>query len=208
MDGRFLRTAAAAVGLLVLTGCGPDSSSTNQKTDAGAAQPAVAQEPVLAKTAFYEMYKSAHTWAADLTPLALESKEIPGIKNTGGKAAMWSATFGSPSKHEARVFSYAVAAHAPDVYQGITVGSSRPWNGPVPSALPFDGTDVSVDSDAAYQAALAQASAWVNKNPEQSVSFTLGNASRFSGPVWYVLWGDKKSGHAVYVSAKTGAIVK
>src|SRR5215472_10562001 len=199
---------AAVVGLLVLTGCSPDSSSTNKKTDTGPAKPAVAQEPVLAKTAFWELYKSAHTWAADLTPLALESKEIPGIKNSDGKAAMWSATFGSPSKHEARVFSYAVAAHAPDIYKGITVGNSRPWSGPVPSALPFSGSDIATDSDAAYQAALAQASAWVSKNPNQEVSFTLGNAARFPGPVWYVLWGDKKAGHAVYVSAKTGQIVK
>jgi hypothetical protein len=206
MYGTYLR-AAAVVGLLLLSSCSPNSSDTAQKTGASPAKPA-AQEPVLAKTAFWELYKSAHTWAADLTPLALESKEIPGIKNNDGKAAMWSATFGSPSKHEARVFSYAVAAYAPDIYQGITVGNSRPWSGPAPSALPFDTADFSVDSDAAYQTASAQATAWLSKNPGKEASFTLGNASRFSGPVWYVQWGDRKSGYAVYVSAKTGKIVK
>lgn len=204
--GTYLK-AAAVVGLMVLTSCSPDSSESAKKTEAQAAKPA-AEQPISGKTAFWEMYKSAHAWTTDLTPLALESKAIPGIKNTDGKAAMWTATFGSPSKHEARVFTYAIAAHPPDVYKGITVGNSRPWSGPVPSALPFAGSDIATDSDAAYQAALAQAPAWVSKNPNQEVSFTLGNAARFPGPVWYVLWGDKKAGHAVYVSAKTGQIVK
>lgn len=204
--GTFLK-AAAVVGLMVLTSCSPDSSQPAKKSEADAAKPSP-QEPISGKTAFWEMYKSAHAWAADLMPLALESKDLPGVKNTDGKAGMWSATFGSPSKREARVFSYAVAAHAPDVYKGITVGKSRPWSGPVPAALPFETSDFAIDSDAAYQTALAQASAWVSKNPGQEVSFTLGNAARFPGPVWYVLWGDKKSGHAVYVNAKTGAIVK
>jgi len=208
MHGTYLR-AAAVVGIAVLTSCGPSSNPTEtaKKTDAAAATPAASQEPISGKTAFWEMYKSAHTWAPDLAPLALESKQIPGIKNSGGKAAMWSATFGSPGKREFRVFSYAVAAHAPDVYRGISVGNSQPWNGPVPSALPFDTGDFSVDSDAAYQTALTQQTGR-GKNSDKEVSFTLGNASRFPAPVWYVLWGDKKSGMAVYVNAKTGAIVK
>jgi len=199
--------AAAVAGLMVLTSCSPNSSESEKKTEEQAAKPAAGQ-PISGKTAFWELYKSARSWTTDLAPLALESKTIPGIKNTDGKAAMWSATFGSSSKHEARTFTYAIAAHPPDIYKGITVGNTRPWGGPAPAALPFDGSDIATDSDAAYQAALAQTSAWVSKNPNQEVSFTLGNAARFPGPVWYVLWGDKKSGHAVYVSAKTGQIVK
>lgn len=196
---------AVVMGLLFLTACSSESTQPAKKAET--AQPAV-EELVTAKTAFWEMYKSAHTWAADLTPLAVESKEIPGIKNSGGKAAMWSATFGSPSKREARVFSYAVAAHPPDILRGITVGNGQPWSGPVPKALPIDTSAFATDSDAAYQTALKQASAWAGKNPDQQVSLRLGNASRFPAPVWYVLWGNEKSGRAVYVNAKTGAIVK
>ncbi len=205
--GTYLK-AAAVVGLLLLTSCGSESSKPAPKTDAEAAAKPAAEEPISGKTAFWEMYKSAHAWASDIAPLALESKEIPGIKNAGGKAAMWSATFGSPSKHEARVFSYAVAAHPPDIYKGITIGNPRPWSGPVPAALAFETSDFVTDSDAAYETALAQASAWAGKTSGQNVSFTLGNAARFPGPVWYVSWGDKKSGHAVYVSAKSGTVVK
>ncbi len=71
--------------------------------------------PVSGKTAFWEMYKSAHSWASDLVPLALESKSVSGIKNEAGKAGMWNATFGSPSRREARVFTYSVIASPPDI---------------------------------------------------------------------------------------------
>jgi hypothetical protein len=209
MHGLYLK-AAIVSSILALTSCSvtPEPSNTSAKPDA-AASASASQEPVSGKTAFWEMYKSAHTWAADLVPLALESKVVPGMKNAAGKAAMWSATFGSPSKHEARSFTYCVMGHPPDIYKGVTVGNSRPWGGPVPTALPFDTSDFSVDSDAAYATAAAQANSWVSKNPGKEVSLTLGNASRFPAPVWYVLWGDnKKSGYAVYVNAKSGAVEK
>jgi hypothetical protein len=197
--------AAVALGLLVLASC---SSEPGKKPEVGAAKPAVPQGPISGKTAFWEMYRSAHNWAADVAPLSLESKELPGIKNADGKAAMWSATFGSANLHQFRTYSYSVADAKPDIVQGLMIGHTQPWGGPVNQALTFDTADLAVDSDAAYRTALAQAGAWVRKNPGKDASFTLGNASRFTGPVWYVLWGDKKSGYSVYVDAKTGSIVK
>lgn len=175
------------------------------------AGPAKAAAPspnaVTAKTAFWDMYKMAHTWASDLVSLKVESKKVPGITNTGGKAVMWTATFGSPSKHEARVFTYTAITQAPDLRKGITVGNSLPWPGPTRDALPFDTGDFAQDSDAIYNTAYAQVATWAKAHPDKDVSMTLGNAARFSGPVWYVLWGDSKSGPAVFVNAKSGAVI-
>jgi hypothetical protein len=154
------------------------------------------------------MYKSAHTWAADLVPLALQSKMVPGIKNDAGKAAMWSATFGSTSRHEARTLSYSIDSHAPDIYEGVTVGRALPWAGPAREALPFQTSEFLIDSDAAYKTALSAAGTWVKKHPGQEASLALGNASRFPGPVWYVHWGSDKSGYAVFVNAMTGSVIK
>jgi hypothetical protein len=197
--------AAVVLGILALTSCGV-TSDTSAKTDTS--KSSTLEGPIPAKTAFWEMYKSAHTWSADLVPLAVESKVVPGMKNDAGKAAMWTATFGSASKHEARVFSYSVTARPPDIYKGVMVGNSRPWGGPVPTALPFDSADFSIDSDAAYQTALAQANAWVSKNPGKDATLSLGNAARFPAPVWYVQWGDKKAGYGVFVNAKNGTVMK
>jgi hypothetical protein len=201
MYSKCLRAAVIAA-VLFLTAC---SEAPKNSGDNKAGGPST---PVSGKTAFWEMYKSAHSWANDLVPLKLESKTIPGIKNDGGNAAMWSATFGSPRKHEVLVLTYAVAAHSPDIYKGVSVGHSMPWGGPTRDALPFQTADFQTDSDAAYKTASANADAWLKKNPGKDVSFQLGNAARFPAPVWYVLWGDTKTGHSVFVNAVTGKTVK
>lgn len=199
--------AALVTAILLLISC---SSEPVKKADGSSGKTAVPvpQGPISGKTAFWEMYRSAHSWAADVQPLSLESKEVPGMKNAGGKAAMWSATFGSPSRHQFRTYSYSIAEHKPEIVQGLMIGNAQAWGGPRNEALTFDTSELVVDSDAAYQTAAAQAAAWMRKNPGKEASFALGNASRFTGPVWYVLWGDKKSGYSVYVNAKSGTIAK
>jgi hypothetical protein len=208
---RIYLHVAVLVAMLSLVSCSEapqDKSAEKKPASAGTPAETAANDPVSGKTAFWQMYKSAHSWSADLVPLSLESKTIPGMKNDAGKAAMWIATFGSPTKREARTFTFAVTAHGPDVIKGVTVGRALPWSGPRQDALAIDTSDLTVDSDAAFKAALAEASAWVSKHPDKEVSVTLGNASRFPAPVWFVMWGDKKSGYAVYVNAKTGTVLK
>jgi hypothetical protein len=174
------------------------------KTESGTEKLSSPAGPVSGKAAFWEMYKSAHAWSADKVPISLESRTAPGE----GKAAVWIATFGSPGKREARKFTYSVAAQPPDISKGITVGNALTWNGPTRDAMPFQTSEFSVDSDAAYRTALGQAQPWVKKHPDKQASLALGNTAQFDGPVWYVLWGDRKFGYAVYVSAKTGQIIK
>ena len=209
MLGNRFKAAAVLACLFFLTSCS-QTPQASPKGEAEAAKPAVPGGPVSGKTAFWEMYKSAHAWATDLVPLTLQSQAVAGVKNESGKSAMWKATFGSLRKHEARTFTYAVAAQAPDIAKGVSVGLALPWSGPTQSALPFDTADFSIDSDGAYQTALAQSQAadWVKHHPGKEPSLAMGNASRFNGPVWLVHWGDEKSGYAVYVSARSGAVVK
>jgi hypothetical protein len=207
MRGNVLKASVIFVTLIV-TACESSKPSGDAGTESASKSATAPVGPVSGKTAFWEMYKSAHAWAADLTPLALESKSVPGVKNEAGKAGMWTATFGSASRRQARTFSYSVVASPPDIYKGVTVGNPLPWNGPTPAALTFTTSDFAVDSEAAYTAASAQAAAWTKSHPDNDVSFTLGNASRFHGPVWYVLWGEKKSGYSVLVDAKSGTVIK
>lgn len=197
--------AAPLLVALVLTACESPKPAGDEKTDAKRAS--AAGEPLSGKTSYWELYKSAHSWASDQVPLKLESQTVPGSKNEAGKAVVWNATFGSPSRHEARVFTYSVVERAPDIHKGVTIGHSLPWPGPTRDAMTFDSSDFVIDSDAAYQTAWALASTWAKTHPDKEVSLTLGNAARFPAPVWYVLWGDTKSGYAVFVNAKSGAVI-
>lgn len=164
--------------------------------------------PVTGKTAFWELYRAAHSWAADLVPLKLESNSAPGVKNEAGNAAIWVGTFGSSSRRQAIMITYAVAAKPPDITKGINVGHPFSWGGPNKDALSFQTGDLTIDSDAAYKTALAKAEPWLKKHPDTEASFSLGNAARFGTPVWYVLWGDSKTGYSIYVNAKNGDVMK
>jgi transcription elongation factor len=155
------------------------------------------------------MYKSAYAWSSDILPITVEAHALNGMKNEGGKAFAWDATFGSPSRMQFTKFTYSVVASPPEIRKGITAAEALPWKGPTPQALTFGSSDFAIDSDDAYKTAAPKAEAWLAKNPGKNLTeASMGAASRFPGPVWYFLWGDKKDGFFVLVSATTGKALK
>jgi hypothetical protein len=199
---------SAMLFIVILAGCsgsGPRSAATNVSAESTskASEPA---KPISGLTAFWKMYDSAYGWSHDIEPLDLSVKEVSGFKSEDGDAAVWTATFGSPSLRQARTFTYSIANTA-DVHEGLSIGDAQPWGGPRRDMMPFETGDVSVDSNAAYKAASEDAEAWLKKNPNEPVSLTLGNATRFAAPVWYVMWGSKKRGYAVFVDAASGQVI-
>lgn len=200
---------AMIAAVVALSGCSgptnPVATSETPKTEKEAPP-----EAVSAKTAFWEMYKPAYAWSNDIMPLTMKAKTVAGVKNVDGKAGMWEATFGSPSKRQFTTFTYSVVAAPPDVKKGVTAAEAIAWAGPRPDVMTFASSDWTVDSDAAYKTALEKAQDWIKKNPDKGLSEeSLGAASRFPGPVWYFLWGDaKKGGFFQFVSASTGKALK
>ncbi len=201
---------AVLAAALLLTACSQSPRpAESKKTEA----PAKVESPgppeaVAGRTAFYEMYKPARAWASDLLPLTLASGEIPGIKNEDGKAAMWTAVFVSPSRREARTFVYAAADHGSEIHRGVSAGGAQAWSGPTPQSRPFQITEFSVNSDEAYKTASKTAGAWLRRHPGQKVNITLASTARFGAPVWYIMWGTRKSGFLAFVNATTGTAMK
>ena len=208
MNKQVLLTATAVVAGLVLSACSEAPKTTAKVEIEAKKEPAKAPEAVTAQTAYYAMYKPARTWATDLLALSLVSGEVPNIKNEDGKAGLWTAIFVSPSRKEARSFTYAVANSGGDIRKGVNVSNALLWTGATKTSKAFSNGEFVVDSDAAYKAAFEKAAGWLKKHPNQKASLRLGNASRFAAPVWYVMWGTTKNGYAALVNATTGAIVK
>jgi hypothetical protein len=200
-----LARAAVVFAILLTSACSEAPKPASKTAPEAAAAPAV---PISGKDAFWKMYESAFTWSRDLVPLTLQSKELSGVKNEAGKAGQWTVTFVSPSRREAMILTYSVAALGSDIKKGVTMGHASPWNGPTKYVIPFDSSDLSVDSDAAYKTALTVAEPWLKAHPGKEATLTLGTAARFRGPVWAVLWGEQESGLTVFVDAKAGKIVK
>ena len=66
-----------------------------------------------------------------------------------------------------------------------------------------------VDSDTAYKTAAGKAGDWLKnaENAAKPVSLSLGAASRFPAPVWYILFGTQKDGFVALINASTGNVV-
>lgn len=200
--------ALTACAVLFAAGC---TSSSNDATTQPAAAPAPVAAPqiVTAKTAFWEMYKTAHAWSSDAAPIRISMKEVPGYKNENGKAGMWEAVFGSARLGSYRTFTYAIADAPPSISKGVAAGLALPWGGATRDAMAIDTSMFNVDSDAAYTAAAADAAAILKSKPDLTVTdLELGDTYKFSTPVWYILWGTKKAGYAAIVDASSGKVVK
>lgn len=209
----FLHPWAAGVAglaVLLLAGCSP---SKNQAANAPAAQPqaqnTVPAQPLAAKDAFWPMYKAAHDWASDVMVLRVTAKPVAGFKIADGKAPMWEAVFASSSHAKYRTFTYSIADVPPSVFKGINGGLEMDWSGVTRDVMPVDVSQFNIDSDAAYQAAAADAGAWLKKNPDKELSaLQMGDSYQFPVPVWYVMWGTKTAGYAAFVDASTGQVLK
>ena len=200
------RSSVVVAAILILGAC---SNPTTETKPAEAKKEAeTPAEPVSGKTAFWQMYTPAHAWASDLMPLSVTAGEVEGKKNEDGKAWMWTAVFVSPSRHEARTLTYSAVDQKPKHSKGVTMGGAQVWSGATRDSQPFQTNQVAVDSDAAFKTALEKAGSWVKSNPDKTWAITLVSAARFPAPVWYILWGDQKSGYRAFVNATTGAVTK
>jgi hypothetical protein len=199
----------AALAALLLAGCSKSASTSTGAQPAAAAAPAPAPAIITAKTAFWEMYKTAHAWASDAEPIRLTMKEVPGYKNEDGKAGMWEAVFGSPSLGSYRTFTYAIVDAPPSISKGVTAELALPWGGATRDAMPINPDLINIDSDAAYTAAAADAADVLKKDPKLTITeFELGDTYKFDAPVWYILWGTRKAGYAAIIDASSGKLLK
>lgn len=209
MDKRILKTLFPIAAALLMAACSEVPTTLPSEKNPPAEvnkEPAKAPEPIAAQDAFWAMYKPARTWAPDLLVLSVAASELPELKNDGGKAAMWTAVFVSPSRREARTFFYSVVDSGTTL-KGVSAGGAQSWSGPTKLSKPFHVSEFAVNSDAAYKTAIEKAEPWLKQHPGKKAVLFLTAADRFPAPVWYILWGDKKAGYGAFVNATTGAIM-
>ncbi len=205
---RIWSVAAAVTVAIVLSACSKAPQATTKGESVARHEPAKPPEAIAARIAYFEMRKAARAWAPDLLSLTLKSGEIPAVQNEGGKAGLWTAVFVSPSRREARTFNFAVADKGMELRKGLNVSDKQSWAGATPASKTFIDSEFIVDSDAAYKVGAEKAAGWLKTHPNAPYTMTLGNASRFPAPVWYIMWGTNKSGYIAYVNATTGEVVK
>ncbi len=187
---------------VLLCGC---SSAPDKES---ARPPQKPPQPVTGRQAFQMIYPQARRWAADAQPLELRSIHLSQVKSPPGKALAWQATFVSPSRAAARIYTYSAVEAEGNLHEGVFPGAEESSSGHV-SSLPFEVVAIRIDSDEAYRTAAEKSQEYVRKDPNKPVSFLLELTKRYPDVTWRVIWGDSvaTSDYSVFVDATSGAFL-
>ena len=159
-------------------------------------------EPITGLHALYQMYTSARAWAQDLQILHYSSINIREVKVEPGKAAAWQVVFVSPAVSQSRTYTFSVYEASATLHQGLFSESPQPWSG---TGKPFSIEAAKIDTDKAWEVALAHGKEYNSKNPKTPITYTLG-MDKGNDPQWRVIWGETagQSSFSVLVDASTG----
>ncbi|MEO7144054.1 MAG: hypothetical protein ABI165_11215 [Bryobacteraceae bacterium] len=190
--------------IALLAGC--SSAPPPQK----AKEPEKPAEPVTGQRALYYMYPAARTWATDVQGLQLQSINLAGVKSEKGKAGAWQAIFVTPSHRRSRTYTYSVVEAPGNLHQGVFAGPIEDFSGSNGQARPFPAAALKIDSDAAFDTALAKSADYAAKHPGMPIQFLAEYTPRFPDLAWRVIWGDSvaSSEYSVFVDASTGAFLE
>ena len=199
----FVSSVAVLLLAFMLTGCS-DSPAPAAKKEA---EPPPA--PITGRQAFQYMFGSARLWAADSQPLSIRSGIVPEVKNDAGKAGAWEVVFISESLGRARTYTWS-AVETEGWHKGVFPGQQSSWS---PGATqPFEALQIKVDTPEALANATKAAADYLSKpgqKPPINYVLEFPARSRFTTPVWRVLWGGTVSSaeFMITVDASSGEVV-
>jgi hypothetical protein len=174
---------------LLFIGCSSNPpSGQQQKAPAEPAKPAAdANKADTGRVAFQRMYVAARGWARDAMPVGLESQGTQEFPGRDGKAGVWRGTFGSASRQAMKPFVWSGVNSEDAPTPGINPGSEDSFSATNTSTRPFDFNYLKVDSDRAYEIAMAHGGKeFVAKNKDLNIRYTLTFDGRSSQLRWIV----------------------
>lgn len=199
---KFQRLCALTLPLAIfMTAC-----SEAPKESAKSKEPEGPVEPVTGRYAFHQMYLTARGWSPDLQPLRLRNIPMENVPVQPGKSGAWEATFISPAKGKARIYTYSVVEGPGNLHKGVFGNIEEYWSGKSGTAVPWNIAALKIDSEAAYETAVKRSAEYIKKYPDKPVSYLLEQTGRHPFLAWRVIWGlsPATSDYSVLVNASTG----
>jgi hypothetical protein len=194
------RLYAVFLSLLFLAGCSSEQSKP--------AVPPKPKEPELltGRSAFQKMYIQARGWAPDAKPFRLESQANKDSNGRDGKAAIWRASFASPSKGSIKPFVWSGTDSSDAPSRGLSPGTEDSYSVTNSNTKIFDMAYMKVDSDKAFEEAQKHGGSKVlAKNPNLPVLYIAGWSSE-NELIWHVIYGNDRDSAKlkVAINASTG----
>ncbi len=206
-----MRKIALLLLLALLAGCSstePKNDKVNKPATTSQAKPPEFQT---GRTAFYEMYRTARTWAPDAKPYRVQSSATKDAPGTDGKAEVWMAWFASPSKREVKPYTWCGGTGENLPERGVSFGPVDTFNPSNTSTQPFDVNFLKQDSDAAYKTAQEKGGeALEKKSPGTPVVYILDWDGKANELIWHVIYGEAAQDYKlkIAVNASTGGFLR
>jgi hypothetical protein len=187
------------------------SSSNPGASQSGAKAAAKQGEYETGHVSLQKMYLSAREWAADATPIRLQSRFTGDAPVAEGKAGVWRASFASPARNMMKTFVWSglVGPDAPE--QGISFSAEDSWSPSNSSERIFNIAFLKFDSDKAYDVAQKHGGEKLTaKDPKQPVFFVLDWDAAKNELIWHVIYGssENEAKLRVAVNATSGEFLR
>jgi hypothetical protein len=192
--------------LLMLNAC---TSNTEKPAESKPAPKTT--EAVTGRSGFQKLYIAARGWNADAKPYRLESSVTSDANGHDGKAAIWRASFASPSMRSEKTYTWSgsTADGAPE--QGVNPGIEDSYSSSNASTQIFDVGFLKIDSDQAFDIAQKHGGDKIlEKDSSAPVFYVCDWNHNTNQLVWHVIYGASRDNAklTVAVNASTGEFIR
>jgi hypothetical protein len=197
--------------LALLAGCSSDEKTSSSNSATAEKKQVEAPEYITGRSAFQKLFVAARGFAGDIQPFRLQSNYVAGAPTTEGKAAIWRGYFASPSKREAKAYTWSGVTGDDLPERGVSHGTEDTWNPSSSSSHVWEIPYLKVDSDKAFEVAEKHGGdKLTKKDPKQPVTFILDWDQHESKLLWHVVYGTGFSDAKlrIAVDASTGEFVR
>lgn len=208
-SGRFHHSVfplAILLSLLLLNAC----TSNNEKSEESKPAPKTT-DLLTGRSGFQKSYISARGWSADSQPYRIQSSVTSDGNGHDGKAAIWRASFASPSRRSVKSFTWSgsIADGAPE--KGVNPGVEDSYSPTNTSTQVFDANFLKIDSDQAFDTAQKHGGDKVmEKDANTPVTYVCDWNHNSNELVWHVIYGTSREDAklTVSVNASTGQFIR
>lgn len=203
---------AVVLGLtLTLAGCSGNKPAQPEQKQAEQKQPEAPQAPEShsGREVFQKLYVAARGWAPDIKSFGLQSEPTSEVNGQGGKAAIWRASFASPSRRGIKAYVWSGTGDADS--RGVSAGTEDTYNPNNAATQVFDIAFLKTDSDKAFSVAQEHGGEKLIKNdPKQPVLYVLDWSPSQGKLIWHVVYGNSRRDAklTVAVDATTGQYMR
>lgn len=193
-------TLALTFTLAACSGNQPKQGAEQERGQQKQAEAPKAPETLSGREVFQKLYVAARGWAPDIKPFRVQSEPTSEVNGQDGKAAIWRASFASPSRRGMKTYVWSGTGDSDS--RGVNAGTEDTYNPSNSATQVFDLAFLKTDSDKAFSVAQQHGGEKLTKkDPKQPVFYILDWNPSQNKLIWHVIYGNSRQDAKLAISA-------